>query len=69
VTEKIDLVFKVECRLCGTQTEFDLSRIDPEDPLRCPGCNHPFSVSHQLALSLRNRIATFIGSIPEESEE
>jgi hypothetical protein len=66
VTENIDLAFSVECRLCGTRTVFDIARMDPEKVSRCSGCNHPFTVSHELALSIRNQVERFMKSIPEE---
>lgn len=68
MTKKIDLVFKVECRRCGTQTVFDLTQSAPEDHHRCSGCGHLFALSHDLAGAIRQRIDSFINSIPEEPE-
>ena len=69
VTEKIDLSFNVECRLCGTRSSFDLDHIDPEEVSRCSGCGHPFTMSHELALSLRSKVESFMQSIPEEKDQ
>ncbi|MEJ2698284.1 MAG: hypothetical protein P8Z70_01290 [Desulfuromonadales bacterium] len=69
VTEKIDLAFSVECRLCGTRTSFDLDRIDPEKVSRCSVCGHPFTMSHELALSLRSKVDSFMQTIPEEKDQ
>ena len=64
MTKQIDLVFKVQCRICGSETVFDLDQVHTENPPLCSACGHSFSVSSELARSLRQQVTDFMDSLP-----
>lgn len=56
VLEFSDLkILTLECKRCGIQLRFDITKKDFDVPDQCPGCSEPFgAVKHQIEFFRRS---------------